>query len=357
MSSEVPLEGVRLYRPDIQASPPPHLQGKAREGLRNAYLGENDYLATYAKELGALVTPMVIGESFQGFEPQPNEYILLPNRQIVRNRTAVESVFFSSAEGIDIPRVNKVPYEPDFVDTWAARLEQGEPLVLAYEMAHIGHAKYLLERPDQLRRFERFCAAFSALEVCQGWTIREFVETPSNRYTSYRIMMSASGEYFGGLLNYSRIIKNQGEVVCNDRLDECGGVLRIIKQQLENPNSFHYLGARDIRCIPRQDAIPLLGERLVRPLTNEEESLLEAHDVDPGRPCVPPAMLANAQAIVRYCGPRLGILQGLDFVQDKYLEINSDPGASTYIKCGFKGDLVQAYRAMYQRALHSLARR
>lgn len=84
------------------------------------------------------------------------------------------------------------------------------PYMIAVPADSGGFGKYFIERPEQLETFQRLVDYDHARYSLSDWyEVREFVPTPSNHYTSYRVITSPVGEILAAGLLYSEQSKDR----------------------------------------------------------------------------------------------------------------------------------------------------
>ncbi len=168
---------------------------------------------------------------------------------------------------------------------------------------------------------------FSQMEPDTGWRFEDYIETPSNYYTSFRIMADGYGK-----IHYGTLIRSAQEK----------GVRRIhdprfhmnsdsTYQHFYNPNSIFYKDAPYIVSNTAQGGIPiqLNGKRIEDPINRE---VAAAHGIDPDNPQIPEVLIpkASVMGVAMKCASPW---TGADFVfnaelQDRFLEANMFPTLS-----------------------------
>jgi len=214
------------------------------------------------------------------------------------------------------------------------------PVVVKHISGEAGFFQFLLEQPEQWGIFHKYVQTMSAIES-DGETasppVREesylfqcYIETPSDRYTSFRVLTSFDGNILASGLFYSQHRKGE--------------------QKLEQRDSFTTGEPHDFLCDPKMptflDATDhrsnLARGGVCLPLkqgtlTAEEQSILQAHNIDPADPRLPETLRGYAEEIARVFGRQWGAVLGMDFIQSKdgkysYLETNPDGDAELYYR-------------------------
>jgi hypothetical protein len=241
------------------------------------------------------------------------------------------------------------------------QLQDGHPIMLAYKPQDRGHMKYLITSTRQLNRFFDFAHDAGDRIDLNNFELREVVDTPSDRYTSFRLVADATGSLVAAALDYSVHSKDGAlPVVERDRFSDSrpASPVRYIKNALEDPDSPYFLGAHDVRSNSPHGShtIALMGENR-KPPNREACSILEAHGIDPAHPSPPKELVDVAQFIGRTVGPSVHLLVGVDFFGQYYGETNFGPGGVAYGAChmGGGGTTLDRYVAMRRDALANIA--
>jgi hypothetical protein len=362
MSINYDLTGIRLLRGTEELLP--WFVGTPSEPRIRSYLEAKDNLAAYAQDLGGHVITL------DQPAPPSNEwptYRLEPPGW--RNNTSLDLLdqLLKSHDDLRlIPRVDAIRLSSNeqSMGRLYERLEGGNPFILAYTRLSRGHGKYLIERSEQLQSVRHAVDKLTKAGhgIAQRLEVRPFIETPSDHYTSYRIVASAVGTLLSAGLIYSGHTTDEDRIIENDRFYDTWKEMRLLKEYLENPNSPYFLASRDIRSNISSGGgvIPLMKGLEQAPITPREKRILEAHNT---RGAIAKSMRQIATFLGKTCGPELDLCLGMDYLEDKLtgegplLEINLVPDATTYNKCWLGGKATRL-EAMYQqrrRALEDIA--
>lgn len=242
--------------------------------------------------------------------------------------------------------------QPKKFDT-SALFESAGPFVVKFPMSDRGESVFLLEGKENIAKFiayniehfnnnidhnTREVAAMTAkkeiaggnwnwegfkkIEISDAWSIQEYIETPSDYYTSFRILVDGYGNiHYGTLL----------------RSPEKKGIRRV-KERDQNPfdHSFTYLhNPENIFCLDAPDIVSNVVRggidiQLNGTSVNDEvnRSVLYIHGIDPDNPQIPDVMQQKAA--------RIGIAMkgvfpfvGIDFIYDRQLNdffLEANPG-------------------------------
>ncbi len=224
------------------------------------------------------------------------------------------------------------------------------PYVLADTKDTRGYGKYLVETEEQHRKVlayaeHRLDTALGTQQV-SSFAMREFVETPTDYFTSYRVIATPKTVVAAGLL-YSAHKLSDAKIMDDG------------SSELSDPQSAFYLAARDVRSniALGGEVIPIVGSNPIPQMSLHRE-ILEAHNIDPDNPALPPSITDQVPGIVHNYSRVTGIHSGLDFIGDGvYLENNQAPGLRTWEACHFGGETIDysiAYADIYSQALQDL---
>lgn len=291
---------------------------------------------------------------------KPNAYTLIGSNALIREETA-DLCRRPEAFGITIPQTT--PY----VATRGQELSL--PFMLAYAGLDNGEGKYLIGNAEQLSRVRAMLDKDreGLFGLAEGYEVREFITTPSEHYTSYRVVTSPEGIIAAGLL-YSAHKKNEMQVIQGFNPNYQPITLdtnmwgRSPMTAFEDPRSPLFLQALDARSNVDcgGNCIPLMGENR-RKTTVAEEVILEAHGIDPENPMLPERISEPAMSVARKVGRIASLVSGIDFLDDEqlttawFLEHNPLPGTSTWNACWNAGQSTdQAIREMHDAALNTL---
>lgn len=322
---EKPLAGIELITP-------------APEKIADeAYSQGYQKVADFAGRLGANIT-ISDGSRDERLLNDPDVFTLVGNRTMIRER---EAALFNLPAAFKIRRPKTIRF--DEPEASKPRL----PFVLAVRNASSGIGKYFIEEPEQLQTVQMMFEDHAALNPSHGFEIREWIPTPSDYYTSYRVITGPTGEVLAAGLLYNnhkdldaRIppIRQQEPLLRSTSSIDYWG--KSFSAALEDPSSDYYLNSRNIcsnidqggKCIP-------LRETPLRPLSSNENDILAAHNIDPDRPVLPDDVAGQAGRVGRWSGKVAGLVIGVDFVQHRdtgesyLLDINTGPGETVWLEC------------------------
>lgn len=239
------------------------------------------------------------------------------------------------------------------------------PVVASFRASSGGEGKFLIETEEQRSKFLQFLEARGkhSKGLSSAFDIKEFINTPSDRYTSYRVLVSATGKILASGLLYSENVKSNSEYATSDAdpgsLGHTGGD---ILDWLTVEKSPYYLRSRKFMSNLRGggDDIPLNPTENSRAISEEERAILEQHGIgSDGK--LPPKLADQASRIGASAGRKLGLMVGVDFIQDNqgnfyYLETNPEPGLQVYLdaKNNGVGDRNFAYKRAVEEMLPEL---
>lgn len=348
----LPLTGVTLLRPDQYAY---------NDDLYGPIFGR---IARHARELGATIISDPSGQpDFHRYYllDDPNAFTLLGSVTVIKEATA--NMYAQAKQNTFV-----YPTTYDYRD---APEELAPPFVLACRGQDGGQAKYFIENAEQATKVRKLLIEdHSQFDLSRAFEIREWVETPSDRYTSYRTITSPVSVLAAGLL-YSKHSKGDDRRISRalttepitERTNMWG---RSVLNAFEDPRSPYFLNSRDICSnIERGGGcIPLMGSNR-RELTSVEKSILSAHGIDPARPALPEFVSRSAMHVATHVGRVTALVIGSDHLQDarqhnvsEFLEVNSGPGLQTWAECWYGGSRElsdsEAIQHMQSSALQSI---
>jgi hypothetical protein len=361
-------------------------------------------IVDYARKIGMVVT-VADPEGWQ-----PDEYLM---RGLHKTRQEEESEVMTAVPDVLIPPTvaydaySQAPHfpvlakakgasggrgkylleEPDQwykFDTWmnGGRWRQADERVMqAYEALRLDLAAAAPGTPEavvlearvkrQQKRIEEYEYPMSALanNLIDLYEYQQFINTPSDRYTSYRILVSANGTILAGSLYCSAATKNDSALLTDpQRIENLGSLGTDLSDFLVNPASLVYLGAKKILSNQSQggNGIVLGPTAASKPMTESDRPILLAHGINPDNPKIPPEIADKSRIIGQTLGPRHGIVMGIDWLQEEgtnnfyCLEKNRGPGPVAYADAHLGGvaddpfQIINARLEMEKAALHSL---
>lgn len=169
------------------------------------------------------------------------------------------------------------------------------------------------------------------------WSFQEFIDCPSQYYTSFRIIADAFGEVHGGALIRSPKIKGSERRDCpqmqwsQDPINEVSHINGEFAVLLEHPKSPFFLNSKKIVSNVAQGGIKiLLNGKPVDDKTNS--SVLIEHGINPDNPLIPKNLTTRASEIgkaSRGICPYVGVDFIFDVQLNTYLlEVNTGPTVS-----------------------------
>ncbi|MET0779555.1 MAG: hypothetical protein ABWY71_01840 [Candidatus Saccharimonadales bacterium] len=341
------LRGVELL------CPPPGAYGDP------LYDTTYEHIAQRAAALGATLVRDERGDPTlhrSHFLDNPNAYTLVGVDPVIDKETK-DIIENGSAFGVAVPGI-----EP-YAATRGRQLPL--PFVLAQRALSGGNGKYLIESEEQLGQVRAVLDSDreGLSDAGELYEVRRFIDTPSDHYTSYRVLTSPEDILAAGLL-YSTHRKTHPRNLASSRLRSLLFTDRTRPPAFEDRRSPFYLESRDIRSNIEQGGgcIPLMGDNRRR-LSRKEITILEAHGIDPKAPALPERIRRPALVVARKIGRVSGLLAGEDFLDDKelktgwFLEHNSGPGEHTWNECwngSAKIPAALALRQMHDAALDTI---
>jgi hypothetical protein len=198
--------------------------------------------------------------------------------------------------------------------------------VLKNEYAQRGMDKFLIETPEQLEKVKAFHKSFEVQfihDYVESSIFQQRIETPSEYNTSLRVLATSAGDVLASSLKYNKptqVLKSE---------------MGVMDKYLANPKSPFFLKSKSIVSNSAAG-----GDRIIidgNPTSvKHDKKLLKMHGIDPGKPTVPVDVAEAATKIAETCERRLGIISGIDFIQNAedgswyFLEANHNPALNTY---------------------------
>ena len=258
-----------------------------------------------------------------------------------------------------------VPQVRYFLDTSSDDMQEMLELEGGFILARIdmdrGEGKYLIDRPDQVDTLARAAQDGNNRGLLDRLVIKEFIPTPTERYTSLKVYTNPKAEPIAATLTYSHHTKDdqRHRVVSMPNPRGSSDPTRVL---FEDPASPGYLRAKD--PVSLSDGgfgqIALMGPYAGR-LQPGEAQILVAHGIDPAHPAVPDEIstqVKGLQPLTRLAG----LVSSSDFLvnaytgEPYYLETNSGPGPSPVAVCWLgTPQHPDRYEEMYRLSIKSLA--
>ena len=163
---------------------------------------------------------------------------------------------------------------------------------------------------------------------------QEYIKTPSNHFTTYRITVSCVGEIFSSCITYSGTTKNSPQLLQSTYLDNWTN-----KDLLTLTDSPFYIGSQKIVSNKSAGGGWIVINRTTNSKlpSNTEKRILREHGLDEESPKTP-ALLKNLSInIAKYLGSKgKGMIFGIDWIQSTdnrlyYIETNVSPAAMPYM--------------------------
>lgn len=202
------------------------------------------------------------------------------------------------------------------------------PLVLKVPNTSKGEGVFKINEKERLERLFDPEAEHFGIAKCKpkNFIIQEYIESPSEYYTHYRIF-TIGNEPFLGNLHHSAFKKKEG-------------IKRIETKRthhLLNPDSPIFINSDDIRTNRSigGKTIPLTKSEQAKKITKTQEKILKEHGIDPKNPKVPKKLLQLSRKVATTLRKKGVQYSGQDWLQDKkgkfyLLEVNDSPGMDIF---------------------------
>lgn len=163
--------------------------------------------------------------------------------------------------------------------------------------------------------------------------LQEFIETPGDHYTTYRVLITATGDIVAAALFYGVHRKSEEKKIDDGSVESFDSSIDI----LGKTGHSDYLKSRDVRSNLAQAGkfIPLrineASDVTTRKRTDEEREILSEHGLDVAHPTLPSILEQQAVHLAKTVGRKKGLYLGIDFIQSRdrkfyWLETNTGPG-------------------------------
>lgn len=219
------------------------------------------------------------------------------------------------------------------------------PVILKYIYAQRGEYKYVIDTPEQLNKLGRFFLDSSLDKrlnqrnsLRTGFDIQELIETPSERFTSYRILVTLNGDILATELYYSNK-PNPSDIIQEDISIWDMRPSSNLFDYFVAPDSPVFLASRNVLSNRSQKGTGIVLNRnsWSKPINPEEEKILIAHGLDPKNPKLPEKLREQCSIIAKKLGLQRWVVMGIDFIQKVgtddyyYLETNPWPWSGAFM--------------------------
>ena len=221
------------------------------------------------------------------------------------------------------------------------------PFVLKRPLHDTGGVnKFLVTRPDQVEKLALYCE--ERKYISDNWVTEPYIKTPGDVNSSYRLVVTATGLIIASALLYkSREAGKKAEAPFVTKDIDLGPPFTP-RTERKNEDGWVDFADRDSEWFLDADAVTsnvASGGRIIplkiagelgtkQQLTETERAILNAHGIDDLE--TPKQLLNATEALGRRFGPRIGLILGIDFLQDHegrchFLELNPYPGTDSIL--------------------------
>lgn len=210
---------------------------------------------------------------------------------------------------------------------------------------------------------------FNGRTFTEFFKYHRFIDTPSDHFTSYRVLASASGSVLASSLYYSSERKTDLQPQTLDvAVEKLGDGPEGVFEFLSHPESKVYMAPRSFQSNKTRGGhgIVLDPSEHAKPRSSQDNEVLDAHGLSMKYPELPEKIREASSVIARTLGRRMGIVVGIDWIQERetgaihYLETNGGPGSVAFANTDYdryKGAAgAEASRDMHFAALESLVK-
>ena len=220
------------------------------------------------------------------------------------------------------------------------------PVLMKFIYAQRGDYKFLIESEDQLEKMKRFFnsaeltddgggrESFNQREgLAEDFEAQQFIETPGDRYTSYRVLITGEGKIIASEMYYSEP-KDSMPIL----QEESKGLGTIWSKSLfdyfVDSGSYSFLGSKAITSNRSRggNGIVLDSNEYSKSLAMDDAVVLRDHGLDESKPLLPNEIKEQSRALARGFTGRAGLVMGIDWIQESgtgkyyFLEVNPGPG-------------------------------
>lgn len=334
------------------------------DGLSTPEMLADFHIIEAAKTLGAIIIKdeSDCKDSSNEFYPDNSFYTLKPSSSAKNHSRLINELTEKIRQPERLPFIDFGSNEmPSLAFVLALSLGKGKANLGG------GRHKYLIENDEQLDRFYNLCRDVPHMSIESQFEVLEYIPTPGEHYTSYRVLASPNGDILAaGLLYSSHTVSEDRRIETKNAEGKLSGIRpSYYWETLEDPSTPYFLDSLDIRSNVDQggQCIPLMGGEDAKPINAQEKRILADHGIDPFTVDLPQGLKVKAKEVAKTVGRASGLVLGLDFLQHRdngeyyFLEANGNPGAKTYSSCWLKGSKNQlpAYIEMYLKSLSEVA--
>ncbi|MCD4740726.1 hypothetical protein K8R43_06095 [archaeon] len=202
------------------------------------------------------------------------------------------------------------------------------PLVLKVPNTSKGEGVFKVNEKERLKKlFDPEAEHYGIIKrKPRDFIIQEYIDSPSEYYTHYRIFTIGNEPVLGNL-HHSTFKKKEG-------------IKRIETKRVHhllNPDSPIFINSDDIRTNRSigGKTIPLTKSEQAKKITKIQEKILREHGIDPKNPKVPKKLLQLSKKVATTLRKKGVQYSGQDWLQDKkgkfyLLEVNDAPGMGIF---------------------------
>ncbi len=273
-------------------------------------------------------------------------------RDFLSSMNKVQTAEYLAQQGIPVPQTQSVR---EYLEG-----EKPVPVVLKVNGWSRGENIFFVERLEQLvnyfdRKFYRKGVRVSlggSLEMydntlpdSEDYHVSEFIDSPSDHYTHFRIL-TFKDQILVAVLNYSSNKKSD-----ESRMNEEYG--RGIPGRMLNwttaPESPMYLGWKQIvsNHVAGSTQIPITLTSDSREITDYERTIIEEHGINPNHPELPTKLVGLAKKVGTLLSKYGSSYLGQDWIMNRksnfhFLEVNDAPGMDAFNVTHNHGSIVKA---------------
>lgn len=247
-----------------------------------------------------------------------------------------DSSFASKEEAKKIIEATDIPMPKSWsVDEYFTS-ERTLPVILKANWSSCGKGIFYFDRPEQMDIFwdmdlyQDVGVWTLSKPKKENYLVQDFIETPSNHFTHYRVFATGDGNILGAVLSVSGNRKDQMEVDSRPGPYMGGNIYNCV----DSPT---YLGCKKVISNHAQGGsqIAFDANGKSKPLTDNDREVLIAHGYVPEDITLNPRLKQLANGVAKLFSQHGIVYAGQDWMQDKngnfyFIELNEVPGMEIF---------------------------
>ncbi len=211
------------------------------------------------------------------------------------------------------------------------------PVLLKRDGSTGGEGIFFIDKHEQMDRFwnvdlyEKVGNISLMSPSEEEYTIQEFIRSPSDHFTHYRILTLGDGQIIGSVMGVSANTENDSEIIAQPGPFGWG---KHIYHCVDSPV---YLGCRPVISNSRAGGsqIALDPNKDSKPRTRLDKKILKEHNIDPEHPTLDQELKSLAAEVAKGFSKHKLMILGQDWIQDRkgnfyFIEVNAGPGLEMF---------------------------